>query len=318
MKKTILTLIFILSFAVLQSQSITEEQIRVTLNNYIEGSSYNKKDQIIKAFANNATLYLLNKEGSFNTYTPEEYANFFKNREPDTFNGRVGKILDIAIDKDIATARVEIVISERKAKYIDLFLLKNIEGIGWKIISKTATQTDYSGYVERDRKLDNFTLQRLIVLNDKGEILMEQGDVLKGEDDPTWFPPAVYSNTRQSITEAMDSLALSRGIKISKPELRAYPTYKFTYHDQVSFRSYFVAKYVEGNLIRSKDGSAMKWLPVEEALSHIPVEAIKLITKQIVEFPKSVWGGSFLISENGELHDTMILEEFYPLFSTKQ
>lgn len=311
MKKTILAIIALLSFAAVHSQSTNEAQIRVTLTDYIEGSSYNKIDQIKKAFANNATLYLSNKDGDFNRYTPEQYTEFFKNGTTGKFNGRVGKILDIEIERDIATAKAEIVISERKAKYIDLFLLKNIVGEGWKIISKTATLIDFSEYVGRDEKLDNFTLQRLIVQNDAGEILMEQYE-------QGWSPPSMYSNTRQSTKESMDSLALSRGIKISKSELRAYPTYKFAYHGQVSFRSYFVAKYEEGNLIPPKDALAMKWMPVAEALSKIPVEAIRLITKQVLEFPEQVWGGSFLISENGELHETLILEEFYPLFGAKR
>jgi len=318
MKTTLFTVITLLSFAVLHSQSSSDEQIRNTLNDYIEGSSYNKIDQIKKAFADNATLYLTNREGEFKTYTPQEYADFFKNRVPGTFNGRVGNILKISIEEDIATARVEIAISERKSKYIDLFLLKNIEGEGWKIISKTATSVDYSTYLGRDKTLDNFTLQRLIVINDAGEILMEQGEIPPGKEKPSWFPLSLYSNKRQSITEAMDSLALSYGIKISTPQLRAYTTYKFAYHNQVSFRSYYVAKHDGGTVLPSKDGSVMKWLPVEEALSHIPVEAIRLITKQVLEHPLTLWGGSFLISENGELHETLVLEEFYPLFGVKR
>ena len=52
------------------------------------------------------TLYLNNKEGDFNVYTPEQYGDFFKNREPGEFNGRVGEILDIDMVRDIATAKV--------------------------------------------------------------------------------------------------------------------------------------------------------------------------------------------------------------------
>lgn len=317
MKRTLLVLITLQFFAAMNSQSNDETQIRAVLTDYIEGSSYNKPDQIKKAFASNATLYLTNKEGEFKIFTPEQYTGFFKNRKPGTFNGRVGKILDIEIEKDIATARAEIVIAEHSSRYIDLFLLKNIDKEGWKIISKTATSTDYSGYADRDRKLDNFTLQRLLILNDAGEILMEQADVLEGQGKPSWYPPSLYSNTRQSISEAMDSLALSHGIKISKPELRAYTTYKFTYHEQVSFRSYYVARYVAGDLNKPTEALTMKWLPVAEVLPLIPVESIRLITKQVLEFPKNVWGGSFLISENGELHETQVLEGFYPLFGAK-
>ncbi len=116
----------------------------------------------------------------------------------------------------------------------------------------------------------------------------------------------------------MDSLALSRGIKISNLELRGYATYKFAYHSQISFRSYYVAKHAGGTIKLPKGGSVLKWLPVSKALPNIPVEAIRLITKQMLEFPETVWGGSFLISENGERHETLVLEEFYPLFGTKQ
>ncbi|MFT6996150.1 MAG: hypothetical protein ACJA1P_002897, partial [Maribacter sp.] len=119
-----------------------EAQIRGTLTDYIEGSSYNKVHQIKSAFAANATLYLNNKEGDFNVYTPEQYGDFFKNREPGEFNGRVGEILDIDMVRDIATAKVEIVISKTKARYIDLFLLKKIDGEAWRIISKTAALSD--------------------------------------------------------------------------------------------------------------------------------------------------------------------------------
>ena len=317
MKNTLLAIIIVLSISAIHGQSTNEEQIRNTLNDYIEGSSYNKVDQIKKAFADNATLYLTNREGEFKKYTPLEYTGFFKNGTPGKFNGRVGNILEINIDKDIATAKAQIVVTERKSRYIDLFLLKNIEGKGWKIVSKTATASDYLTYVPRNKKLDNFTLQRLIILNDAGEILMEQGEVTSGKEEPSLFPLSLYSNKRQSINEAMDSLALSRGIKISNLELRSYATYKFAYHTQVSFRSYYVAKHAGGTIKQSKGTSIMKWVPVSEALPHIPVEAIRLITKQVLDFPSTVWGGSFLISENGEEHDTSVLEAFYPLFGTK-
>ncbi|WP_272151459.1 nuclear transport factor 2 family protein [Tenacibaculum aiptasiae] len=129
-----------LTFAFCQIASAQNDQIEIekTLQNYITGSSYNKLDLIKSAFASNATLYLTGRQG-FKRYTPEEYANFFKNGETGKFNGRVGKVLEVEITKDIATAKVEIAGPKRKWVYIDLFLLKKIEG-SWKIISKTATK----------------------------------------------------------------------------------------------------------------------------------------------------------------------------------
>ncbi|KAB1153221.1 nuclear transport factor 2 family protein [Tenacibaculum aiptasiae] len=121
-----------------KTETPDQKLVKKTLQNYISGSSYNKLELIKSAFASNATLYLTGRQG-FKRYTPEEYANFFKNGEAGKFNGREGRILEFEITKDIATAKVEIAGPKRKWVYIDLFLLKKIEG-NWKIISKTATK----------------------------------------------------------------------------------------------------------------------------------------------------------------------------------
>ncbi|MGB0891073.1 MAG: nuclear transport factor 2 family protein [Flavobacteriaceae bacterium] len=118
-----------------------KNKIEKTLHNYMYGSSYNNKEQIKSAFILDATLYLTGRDGSFKKYTPQEYANFFKNKKSGEFNGRIAKILEVEITKDIATAKVEITGPERKWIYIDLFLLKKLNN-EWKIISKTATRVD--------------------------------------------------------------------------------------------------------------------------------------------------------------------------------
>ncbi len=111
-----------------------------TLQNYIEGSSYNKLEMLENAFAENATLYLTGKDG-FKVYSPKEYISFFSNSKPGEFNGRYGQILTIDVKEDIATAKAEILIPSRNWRYTDLFLLKKIND-QWKIISKTATRED--------------------------------------------------------------------------------------------------------------------------------------------------------------------------------
>ncbi|WP_299884581.1 nuclear transport factor 2 family protein [uncultured Lacinutrix sp.] len=130
--------IFTFQFAIAQSECAMIEK---TLQNYIEGSSYNKLKMLESAFSENATLYLTNKEGEFNVFTPKAYVAFFKNSEYGKFNGRHGKILAIEVIKDIANAKVEISFPKKKMVYIDLFLLKKTKN-GWNIISKTATRVD--------------------------------------------------------------------------------------------------------------------------------------------------------------------------------
>lgn len=135
-------LLFITLCTIQLSTAQTEHSlVEKTLQNYMEGSSYNKLDVLESAFTKNATLYLTGKDGDFKIYTPKEYTGFFKNKKYGEFNGRNGKVLSIEIIKDIATAKVEISGPERKWVYIDLFLLKKTEN-GWKIISKTATRVD--------------------------------------------------------------------------------------------------------------------------------------------------------------------------------
>ncbi|MGG6232257.1 nuclear transport factor 2 family protein [Tenacibaculum sp. SDUM215027] len=115
-----------------------KELIEQTLNNYIEGSSYNKLNILKESFSKDATLYLTGKNG-FKQYSPDEYANFFSPDKKGKFNGRIGEIISVDITNDIATAKVEILIPNRKWRFIDLFLLKKFAN-DWKIISKTATR----------------------------------------------------------------------------------------------------------------------------------------------------------------------------------
>jgi len=120
------------------SASSDKELIEQTLNNYIEGSSFNKINTLKSSFYKDATLYLTGKEG-FKQFTTEEYSKFFPSNKKGEFNGRIGEIISIDITNDIATAKVEILIPNRKWRFVDLFLLKKFAN-NWKIISKTATR----------------------------------------------------------------------------------------------------------------------------------------------------------------------------------
>ncbi len=140
MKHYFLVLISLCAIQFTTAQS-EHSLVEKTLQNYINGSSYNQLEMLENAFTENATLYLTGRDGDFKRYTPKEYAAFFKNKEKGTFNGRDGKVLSIEVVKDIATAKVEIAGPKRSWVYIDLFLLKKIND-EWKIISKTATRVD--------------------------------------------------------------------------------------------------------------------------------------------------------------------------------
>lgn len=130
------TLLFLVLSLCAQSE---EEAIRQTLQNYIDGSSYNNQELIQSAFYEDADLFLSKKDQELWVLSPKEYANLFKNREQGKFNGRNGNILMIDYANNIASAKAEILIPKQGLKFIDIFLLKKLDG-KWKIISKAATQ----------------------------------------------------------------------------------------------------------------------------------------------------------------------------------
>ncbi len=137
MKTYFLTLLFLISSSLCIAQS-EEDQISTTINKYIEGTSYNKPAIIKEAFYTKANLFLSHKEKTIWIVPVAEYASWFEKKEKGKFNGRVGNILSIDHENDIAMAKAEILAKGKDIRYIDIFLLKKIEG-EWKIISKAAT-----------------------------------------------------------------------------------------------------------------------------------------------------------------------------------
>ncbi|MDT0607405.1 NUDIX hydrolase [Croceitalea rosinachiae] len=169
-----------------------------------------------------------------------------------------------------------------------------------------AGNTDKDENIHRD-PTHNFTMQRLIIINDKNEMLMAR-------EDYVWAPPSVSYSKREFLKESMENLAEDYGIKITDLKLHGYFSYKYEYHPFATLRSYFVAQYVSGELKAPNWMDEVKWMPISEAIDNNTVTSIKQITKQIMEYPDTVWGGSFMISRNEEGHPTKQVEKFYPLF----
>ncbi len=115
-----------------------EEKVKIPLNDYMIGTSYNYPEQIKHAFTENAMLYLT-KDGKPWPRTPESYAAGFAKREAGKFNGRHAKLLRTKVYNDIAWAEIEIIIHSINARFIDVLILQKTDG-EWKIVSKTATR----------------------------------------------------------------------------------------------------------------------------------------------------------------------------------
>ena len=134
----------VISFALLclainvTSGQSEEDLVKIPLQDYMAGTSYNDPDQIRRAFIDSARLYLT-RQGSSWILAPEEYAAPFGRRKKGEFNGRRSKIQSIEIHQDIAYAEIEVIVPAIEARFLDLILLKKF-GEHWKIVSKTATR----------------------------------------------------------------------------------------------------------------------------------------------------------------------------------
>lgn len=133
-----ITIVFLLMIFGLNAFSQHDEaRIRTTLMNYINGTSFNDAARIDQAFYSEANLYLTRNDASLWTVPASAYAGWFKKGKQGQFNGRFGKILSVEHFKSIAIAKAEIHIPKSGQTFIDMFLLKKVDG-EWKIMSKTA------------------------------------------------------------------------------------------------------------------------------------------------------------------------------------
>lgn len=162
---------------------------------------------------------------------------------------------------------------------------------------------------------DNFTVLRVLIKNSDNQILM-----IGGKD--WWGMPYVNLSKRQFLKEAIDSMALEHGIRLSDIELRGQFSFKYDYKPNMTFRNYYVAQYESGDIKVPKstiedEFEKIEWVNVNEAIERNNNTGIQEITRQILNHPDVVWGGSFMVSHTENDHPTKIVEDFYPLFKNK-
>lgn len=135
--KNILLIVLIALLGNSLSAQTKEQKILKALNDYIEGTSYSRIDQIHEAFHPEADLFLDDRNSdSIKIIDNRDYAQFFT-KKPGAFTGRIGDILQMDYFGNIAMAKAEILIPKAKLRFVDMFILKKSLGT-WRIISKTA------------------------------------------------------------------------------------------------------------------------------------------------------------------------------------
>jgi len=123
--------------AVTNNVNDEEKGIKQAIHWYLNGTSYNDQSQINKAFYVNARLYLPGKDDAMREMGALEYAQLFPEDKKGQFNGRLGRLISMDVTGDVATAKAEILLLKPDIRFVDVFLLKKVQGT-WQIISKTA------------------------------------------------------------------------------------------------------------------------------------------------------------------------------------
>lgn len=146
--KAISVLIALVIFSNLSFGQSEESQIKTALFNYINGTAYSQTEQIEKAFYPEANLYLTKNENELWTVPISTYVGWYDKAKAGQFNGRTGNILSLDYFKNIAMAKVEVLMPAKNDRYIDMILLKKIEN-EWKIISKSADSEKSNAHSNR-------------------------------------------------------------------------------------------------------------------------------------------------------------------------
>jgi len=113
------------------------KKITATLMDYIEGTANGEPDRLRKAFHPDFNLYAVTND-SLRIRSGEKYISLFTLGKK---SNRIGRIVSIDFEQDVATAKAEIVVPNWRI-FTDYFLLVKYEG-SWKIVHKSYTSIPY-------------------------------------------------------------------------------------------------------------------------------------------------------------------------------
>lgn len=150
---------------------------------------------------------------------------------------------------------------------------------------------------------------RLTILNDNGDLLMKKSDY-------GWMTIATFHTERQNINQVIDSLSKAYGITISKPNLAGVFTYQYKFKKSSDTRLIYRANFIKGDIKSAKGNHNLTWLPQKEAIQKLKttVSSLGEMTEQVLKFPETIWGGSFLLDrdKNWKL-SSKVVEEFHSI-----
>jgi len=165
---------------------------------------------------------------------------------------------------------------------------------------------------EKEGKEENYITQRLLIFNDRDEVLLQ----LNGMG---WSTPGQRFDRPLSVRAALDELAARYGVRIDDVRLAGLLTHSYGYSPAISTRTHYHARWAGGEP-RAPDGvQSLRWFPREEAIVVMALESqrappsfVEMTTRMLRE-PDSVWGGAFHVWEETGIYRSRPLEPMHAL-----
>ena len=159
---------------------------------------------------------------------------------------------------------------------------------------------------------DSYTIQRLLIYNQKGDVLLEKNDF-------GWMTPALRHNSKVTIKDGLMNLATEFGLKISSPKIAGIFMFTSDYKPISQFRQHYSSNSVDGQLKVPENKKDAQWFSISKAIEMMSLSdtkaplVIRDMTKQLLYYPEIIWGGTFLLSKKDGNITYKIIENFYPL-----
>ncbi len=159
---------------------------------------------------------------------------------------------------------------------------------------------------------DSYTIQRLLIYNQKGDVLLEKNDF-------GWMTPALRHNSKVTIKDGLMNLATEFGLKISSPKIAGIFMFTSDYKPISQFRQHYSSNSVDGQLKVPENKKDAQWFSISKAIEMTSLSntkaplVIRDMTQQLLYYPKIIWGGTFLLSKKNGKISYKTIENFYPL-----
>lgn len=158
---------------------------------------------------------------------------------------------------------------------------------------------------------DSYRIQRLLIYNQKGEVLLEKNDF-------GWMTPALRHNSKTTIDGLMN-LASEYGVKVSSPKITGIFMFMSDYKSISQFRQHYSCNFIDGGLKVPENKKDVQWFSISKAIEMMSLPETKAplvirdMTKHLLYYPEIIWGGTFLLSKKDGKISYKTVENFYPL-----